>query len=66
MPNKPHHSIITGHMLFLMPSQQCQSTDGICSDKKQCEQLLQLTHLIQSKNEYNGSQFQMNFMQHYH
>ena len=24
----PHHSIFTGRMLFLMPSQQCQSTDG--------------------------------------
>jgi len=25
----PHHSIFTGCMLFLMPKQQCQSTDGI-------------------------------------
>jgi len=23
-----HHSIFTGQMLFLMPSQQCQSTEG--------------------------------------
>jgi len=25
----PHHSIFTGRMLFLMPNQQCQSTEGI-------------------------------------
>jgi len=24
----PHHSIFTGQMLFLTPSQQCQSTEG--------------------------------------
>jgi len=24
----PHHSIITGQMLFLTPNQQCQSTGG--------------------------------------
>ena len=24
----PHHSIFTGRTLFLMPSQQCQSTEG--------------------------------------
>ena len=24
----PHHSIFTGQILFLMPDQQCQSTDG--------------------------------------
>jgi len=24
----PHHSIFTGRMLFLTPSQQCQSTEG--------------------------------------
>ena len=24
----PHHAIFTGQMLFLMPDQQCQSTDG--------------------------------------
>jgi len=24
----PHHSIFTGRMLFLMPNQQCQSTEG--------------------------------------
>ena len=24
----PHHSIFTGWMLFLMPNQQCQSTEG--------------------------------------
>jgi len=24
----PHHSIFTGHMLFLSPSQQCQDTEG--------------------------------------
>ena len=24
----PHHSIFTGQMLFLMPNQQCQSTEG--------------------------------------
>ena len=24
----PHHSIFTGRVLFLMPSQQCQSTEG--------------------------------------
>jgi len=25
---KPHHSIFTGQMLFLMPNQQCQSTEN--------------------------------------
>ena len=25
----PHHSILTGRMLFLTPSEQCQSTEGI-------------------------------------
>ena len=25
----PHHSIFTGWMLFLMPNQQCQSTECI-------------------------------------
>ena len=25
----PHHSIFSGQMLFLMPNQQCQSTEGI-------------------------------------
>jgi len=25
----PHHSIFTGQMLFLMPNQQRQSTEGI-------------------------------------
>jgi len=25
----PRHSIITGRMLFLMPNQQCQSTEDI-------------------------------------
>jgi len=24
----PHHSTVTGQMLFLMPNQQCQSTEG--------------------------------------
>jgi len=24
----PHHSIFKGQMLFLMPNQQCQSTEG--------------------------------------
>jgi len=24
----PHHSVYTGWMLFLMPSQQCKSTEG--------------------------------------
>jgi len=24
----PHHSVFTGRMLFLMPKQQCQSTEG--------------------------------------
>jgi len=24
----PHHSVFTGRMLFLMPNQQCQSTEG--------------------------------------
>jgi len=24
----PYHSIFTGRMLFLMPNQQCQSTEG--------------------------------------
>jgi len=24
----PHHSIFTGWILFLMPNQQCQSTEG--------------------------------------
>ena len=24
----PHHSIFTGHMLFPMPNQQCQSNEG--------------------------------------
>ena len=24
----PHHKIFTGQMLFLMPNQQCQSTEG--------------------------------------
>jgi len=24
----PHHSAFTGRMLFLMPNQQCQSTEG--------------------------------------
>jgi len=27
-PPTPHHSIFTGRTLFLMPSQQCQSTEG--------------------------------------
>ena len=27
----PRHSIFTGRMLFLMPSQQCQSTEGTLS-----------------------------------
>ena len=26
----PHHSTFTGRMLFLMPNQQCQSTEGNC------------------------------------
>jgi len=25
----PHHLIFTDQMLFLMPNQQCQSTDGL-------------------------------------
>jgi len=25
-----HHSIFTGRMLFLLPNQQCQSTDSSC------------------------------------
>jgi len=25
----PHHSVFTGQMPFLLPNQQCQSTDGI-------------------------------------
>ena len=29
----PHHSIFTGQMLFLMPSQKCQSTDGILAHR---------------------------------
>ena len=28
--NFTHHSISTGRMLFLMPNQQCQSTEGQC------------------------------------
>jgi len=32
----PHHSIFTGRMLFLMPNQQCQSTEGNFSPKKKC------------------------------
>jgi len=29
----PYHSIFTGWMLFLMPSQQCKSTEGQCYGK---------------------------------
>ena len=29
----PHHSIFTGEMLFLMPKQQCQSTEDKFSGK---------------------------------
>jgi len=29
----PRHSIFTGRMLFLMPNQQCQSTEGMHSQK---------------------------------
>jgi len=28
----PHHSMITGGVLFLTPNQQCQSTEGKCCD----------------------------------
>ena len=27
----PHHSVFTGRVLFLMPNQQCQSTEGSLS-----------------------------------
>jgi len=30
----PHRSIFTGRMLFLTPSQQCQSTEGKKSQKQ--------------------------------
>ena len=26
----PHHSVSTGRMPFLLPNQQCQSTEGMC------------------------------------
>jgi len=29
-----HHSIFTGRMLFLMPNQQCQSTEGNTKNRK--------------------------------
>ena len=40
----PHHSIFTGRMLFLMPNQQCQSTEGITAKKHSTIKLVFITN----------------------
>jgi len=35
----PHHSIFTGRMLFLMPNQQCQSTEGKSTENAEMRRL---------------------------
>jgi len=45
----PHHSIFTGQMLFLMPNQQCQSTEGkkfIINTQQQVDAVIKI--LLQS------------------
>jgi len=29
----PHHSVLTGRIPFLLPNQQCQSTEGLMNNK---------------------------------
>jgi len=36
----PHHSVFTGQMPFLLPNQQCQSTEGTVENK--CKMHMQL------------------------
>jgi len=54
----PHHSIFTSRMLFLMPSQQCQSTEGIylylCTVRRHYQQVTFLPVEFRSFDERIG------------
>jgi len=43
----PQHSIFTDWMLFLMPNQQCQSTEGISQCTTKCAHAMKMFALIQ-------------------
>jgi len=44
----PYHSIFTGRMLFLMPNQQCQSTEGTQPKSNDCGYITPLKQMIPS------------------
>ena len=41
----PHHSVFTGRMPFLLPNQQCQSTEGMWDPSL----IVTITHLVLSQ-----------------
>ena len=53
----PHHSIFTGQMLFLMPNQQCQSTEGTYA---RYMSTANATAAIKTMTKYNNGQTDAN------
>ena len=51
----PHHSVFTGQMPFLLPNQQCQSTEGIQFQQVTLANITITTQKTRSENSGTGS-----------
>ena len=52
----PHHSVFTGRVLFLMPNQQCQSTEGPTTKKLMKTDLFR-SYRVHAKRKHSSSRF---------